>query len=56
MAHDFKTKAQRYEEMLMRKAEAAELGVGDGPAPTPTANGANDLPVQWQQAIAEVTP
>ena len=54
MAHDFKTKAQRYEEMLMRKAEEAELGVGDGPAPTPTANGANGLPVQWQQAIAEV--
>ena len=54
MAHDFKTKAQRYEEMLVRKAEEAELGVGRGPTPTPTANGENDMTAQWQQAIAEV--
>ena len=41
MAQDFKTKAQQYEDMLVR-GEADEE------------NGAAELPVQWQQAIAEV--
>ena len=57
-ARDFKAKAKRYEEMLMRRAElraeGVEVGVGDGRTRRPTATGANDLPVGWQEAIAEV--